>query len=894
MADEDEDVTIELELRDALSSSAAVAAHEMEQLADNTKQANRQLLLLDKRANKAADALFRLAAAAKAASGSQAQLNYHMNTGAKTFTSYTKATASSNKPMQQHNRNTTQATRNTKMFSRVLGIAAVGAKFFGLAIAGAGAALGAAGLASQALMAVSSVSSLVVALSSLLSFAALLPTALGAVAVSAIALMVAFKGTGEAFKAAFTGDIDALNEALKGMGPNAQAFFKEIYAFKDEFKDFKKVIQESMFAPLKGLVTPAIKTMFGTFKTELASVAGEWGKFFAEFLKFFSTGKSVGLFKDLSQGAREFIAAITSGIGPLLNGLASVVQTVKPYWTDFMKVVGTTFQMFGDWLKRIAEDGTLKGWIERAIVTFGQLTNIVMNISGIFSNIFGGGATEGTHLLAMLDGIIMKVRQFTDSVEGQQAIINFFSALGAISAATTPIFGILANFIGNVLAPTLAEVVTNLAPGFTIFLQALSDGLAAIAPYLPQLATAFSMLLTALAPLLPILGQVIGILVGEFAAIIQAIAPTIGVFAQAFSALLTPALAVASSWLEIILPIIVQFGLMFAQALMPLIPMFGELAMMLLPVFLQFLAQMAGLLPTLVPLVAQWAETFTSNLISAFAMMMPYLPQIIEAFLQIYMAIIQNLPTLIQLSISFMNLGTAILPLIPTIMSFIVTILQIIAASISTGAAVAGMAISIVSAIVNMVSGVASKVAIIATVLAAPFQTAYNIILGVINSITGAIQGLAGQVQGVMNKIASIDVNPFRAFGGDVAMGTTYTVGEIGPELFVPNVGTPELIGKDGMTSFTPSSAGYVVPSYVLDALNAMESKMAGTVSDSPSHAESTALMAALAASKEEHHTHYHASVTTGDVRSEDDIVKIEKAVDRAIKRAKREEEERR
>jgi hypothetical protein len=54
------------------------------------------------------------------------------------------------------------------------------------------------------------------------------------------------------------------------------------------------------------------------------------------------------------------------------------------------------------------------------------------------------------------------------------------------------------------------------------------------------------------------------------------------------------------------------------------------------------------------------------------------------------------------------------------------------------------------------------------------------------------------------------------AMGGDVAAGTTALVGEIGPELFVPNVGSPRMIGEDGPEIRDFATSGVIIPNHLL------------------------------------------------------------------------------
>lgn len=57
---------------------------------------------------------------------------------------------------------------------------------------------------------------------------------------------------------------------------------------------------------------------------------------------------------------------------------------------------------------------------------------------------------------------------------------------------------------------------------------------------------------------------------------------------------------------------------------------------------------------------------------------------------------------------------------------------------------------------------------------------------------------------------------PVRAMGGPVTGGMTALVGEIGPELFVPTVGSPRIIGADGPEIRDFHTSGTVIPNHLL------------------------------------------------------------------------------
>lgn len=91
-----------------------------------------------------------------------------------------------------------------------------------------------------------------------------------------------------------------------------------------------------------------------------------------------------------------------------------------------------------------------------------------------------------------------------------------------------------------------------------------------------------------------------------------------------------------------------------------------------------------------------------------------------------------------------------------------------------------------------------------------------------INAVQGA-QTQVGNGVSTTTGLNSLGGVSARAMGGPVAPGSTYLVGEIGKELFVPsNGGAPKVIGANGMGLMNFNTPGVVVPNHMLAAYDKM------------------------------------------------------------------------
>jgi len=893
VADEDEDITIDLRLRDYLTGGAAKAAKEMEELADHTRKAARALLLLDKRADKAANSLYKLAAAAAAARGATVNLdgsftglNASMDKNVQNQKSLQKSFGQTNRAQKATTKGNNILRRSFMMLTRAIKPAAAGLFTLSKMLALVGGAA-AAGVAGQQLLAVAG------ALSSLLSFAALLPVALGGVIAIVAGASVVFGGLGDAIKAAATGDMKALEKATEKMGKNAKNFVRELGPALKLYKGMKNEVQGVFFASLGPELIGAIKNLQPAIRGGLKVIASEFGDLFNVIGGFFSSAKGRTLISRFFRAGGQILDAFGSSFNSLLVGLSDVVEAVQPIWDKLMKSFEGGLSNFGRWMSEIAANGQLEDWLNTAMVTAKALWNILSQLGGIIKGVIeaAGGASGGVGALGALGAALGEINKWVNSIAGQTALQSFFSSLGEIVKTVAPIFATLAGTIGNVLAPTIADIVTNLAPGFTVFLQAFAAAVSALAPYLPPIAAALGSILAALAPLMEPIGLLAQLIAQYLVTALQVLAPIIGTVASAISALLVPFLTAALSVIQALQPYIPQLAAAFTQMGAVLIPVLTQVGQIFADAFLPYLIRLATeIIPQLMPVLTQLIQAFGTFLLVALMTIMPYLPQIA----QFLVAVMQNSaslwPVLLTVALGFLKVATAVLIVIGPLFRFIG-----IVATVATGVQVAiGRIVTgagrLISAFTSIPGRVASALGGVAEAIAGPFRRGLSIVQGIIGQISNAvsrIQGLAGKVGGVVSNL-----NPFRFAGGPVDAGKAYTVGEIGKELFVGNNGQTQIIGANGMDpNWTAPSSGMIVPNSMLNAMNHAEQRMAELAEKEMRASISRRELAAIAAASASETHHWSVPVTImGDVREE---VDIERAVNRAITKIERDRKER-
>ena len=823
MAGEDEEVTVDVTLTDYLSASAEKAAAATDELAKQVKQLNRGLLLLDRRATKAALALDKLTLATAAATTATDKYNTNLDTVNKNFTKYEKGIKDTEKAQKKLTKETEKGEKGLRKYMKILGgvgrtarIAGMGLFYLaaGFLAVGAGAAIG---------VAIQNIIQIVAALGQLVAFAALAPTAIGGLIATVLTLKVAFHGMGAAMHAAFKQNPAAFKKSLKELSPAAQAVAKDIYKIVPSFKKSAKSIQDQFFKPIRAGFLGMIAGISIPVTIGMQKLSGTFGGIAKDVLSFFSSVKGKNFLADIFHGADSAAAGFKRTVTPVLNGLASVAKTVKPLWDKLTDKFGDAGVKFGNWLDKISKNGQLIHWLDMAMQVASQLWTSLKLVFDILGDVVrAAGGPSLTPLVTFLS----IVHKFTSSKEGQAALANFFKSLRDILNAVAPALVIVAKAIGNTLAPAISTIIQNLAPGFTIFLQAVADALAQIAPYWGPLAKAVGDLLVAFAPLMPVLAQIGRVLLMELVNVLKILITLITPFLDVAGPLLESWFQTFADVLQIMSPLLIQFMSDFSQAFNGLAPVmktwkiFADTIIKLLPIWFNL---MKRLLPVLAELAVQFGQAFVQALVT----ITPYLPQLAEAFVQLVTAIAN--PTFINAFVMFVVTFAKLAPLflanLPLLIQFTILALKLATVFIQLITIVVNVGTKIVQTFENVVRTVRDKVNEVTDFLTKPFKEAKEIIAGIFDDIISNIKTSIETIKNVSSGVGNFfsHLNPFRAAGGPVEAGQKYTVGEIGREMYVPNNGAPpQLIGTNGMEERSFPTSGMILPSYMLDAFDRM------------------------------------------------------------------------
>lgn len=520
-------------------------------------------------------------------------------------------------------------------------------------------AFGAVGIA----MAAATVSAvgLLAALAPLVGIAGAIPATIFGLVGAFAALKIALSGVGDAFGAALSGDSKKFDESLKGLAPDAQAAAREVRDLKPALDDLKKSVQQAFFRQIRGDITETAKALGGPLKTGLTDIAREWGRAADGVIHFVRSSAGVADIIDILNGSRDAVGGLARATGPVAKGLLDIAAAISiAFGQDLASGIESAGKRFGAFLTEAAGSGRAFDWVFNAITTIAHLGDLFGNIGDIIGGVFRAANVDGIGFLTNLQNITRQAATFVNSIAGQTAIGNIFTALRSVAAQLGPIIAALLTQVGS-LGPGLVSVFNALGPAIVGVLNALGPALLAIIPGIQAVATELASgfdvlgssgglqaagkgigdLLAAAAPLLPLIGGLAGLLLNVLGPAVSGISALLAPFIQALSQELLPVLG----------PVGRAFGALFT-AMQPLAAVIGqalgEQVRRIADAFRELGVRLGPSLPTLKEFAKTLLEFAASRVV-------PAIVDMITAFGTFQVVLIGALGTVIGWGVAFKN-----------------------------------------------------------------------------------------------------------------------------------------------------------------------------------------------------------------------------------------------
>lgn len=315
------------------------------------------------------------------------------------------------------------------------------------------------------------------ALSNLIGLLPLLVSGFGVLMAAIFPVVVAFQGFGDALSAVFSKDPEKLAEALKKLTPSARSVVLEFQKMLPFFDKLKAATQESFFGPLKGVMTPIIKTLQGPLLAGFTMVADAAGRFLAALLKIGGTPQFSAFTGAMFQGAKSLFDTLQGPVILLLDSLMRMAIASLPFFDNMVKNLGGFLTKFSEWINRNIENGKFQEFMQKAETTFIDIKELIKEVTALFKEMFMGTEEGGRTFLQLVTVAVRKLTDFFKSPDGKkamEAMVLLAQLFGAwlIAAAHVAIFLLniltrVANAIKSIVKTINGIDMGGIRPGFT-------------------------------------------------------------------------------------------------------------------------------------------------------------------------------------------------------------------------------------------------------------------------------------------------------------------------------------------------------------------------------------------------------------------------------------------
>lgn len=444
--------------------------------------------------------------------------------------------------------------------------------------------------------------------------------------------------------------VDAVAEAFAKLSPNAQDFVRKMQALGPAWTDLRKAVQDRLFAGLGDDVTKLANAQLPVLKNGLEIIAFLLNNGVREAIGVFSTPQATSDFAFTLNNFALMYQGIAQSFAPLSKAFIDVVTVGSEFMPRLGAWIKRNADEFAAFTERTRADGSMQAFFDRSIEMAKQLGRILANVGVTLNNFFSAGAETGGGFLDTIETITLELRQFTESVEGQTAMREFFVGVGEAVRTLAPIIKVIAQLFFETLGPALTDLVTAAGPGLVLMFQGLSDGLRALSPIMTPLGETLGYLFTLLGDVFQDLGP---ILKDTLAALLPAVAPLGDLIASVIKALM---------------PFLPLIGQIVGQLVGALAPALTAIVDALAPVISSFIDALMPVLPPITDAIKLIATELAAALVPVIQSLAPLLPMLAKAFGDIFVALAPLIPPIIRIAVALLPaLVEVIMALMPVV-----------------------------------------------------------------------------------------------------------------------------------------------------------------------------------------------------------------------------------
>lgn len=255
----------------------------------------------------------------------------------------------------------------------------------------------------------------------------LLPAVAGTAGLAIGSLKIATAGFGDALKA--MGDPKKFGEAIAKLSPNAQQAALSIQGLMPQINTLRATVQDAGFKGMGEQITALGTTYLPQFRTVMSQMAASANQALTGVSKMFQTPAMQADVKTFTGNAAVAFNTLSKSLEPVVHAFANIATVGSGFLPQIAGHITNAANAFDRFITNARDTGKLHDWIQGGIDAFTHLKDIVVNIGSTLMSVFrdAAGPGGGGGLLATIDRLTGKLRDFVNSPQGQLDIKQFFA-----------------------------------------------------------------------------------------------------------------------------------------------------------------------------------------------------------------------------------------------------------------------------------------------------------------------------------------------------------------------------------------------------------------------------------------------------------------------------------
>lgn len=246
-----------------------------------------------------------------------------------------------------------------------------------------------------------------------LSIVAAAPPLFSALVTSVIAVVAAFRGMGDAFKAVNDADFEKLEESMARLSPAARSFVREFAQFRPQLSALRRDIQDAFFANLQGELGELVTAFNGPLRNGIIGTANSLGKLARGFTDTLTSAEGIRGLDQLFRGTSDFFDTLEPGIRDVTRGFLEFTGAASPGLVSISKSFSGLLSDLGRFLSASAQSGKALEWIEGGLNGLRNFKDTLSDLSAIFKAVLGALRPLALAMSGIFDLVANLARMFS-------------------------------------------------------------------------------------------------------------------------------------------------------------------------------------------------------------------------------------------------------------------------------------------------------------------------------------------------------------------------------------------------------------------------------------------------------------------------------------------------